>query len=166
MIELMSANPKNPSISKTFSPRSYLFREGDQANSLFLIQSGTVSVRKLKKDGEVEIARIYANEVIGEISFFDKQPRSASAVALTETQATEIRYDALEAVINAVPPFMKTIMAGMAERLRRADDKIRKLEDTVVQEAPTNIKEKEYSASDVLSQIDNLNSDKDDRKKS
>jgi CRP/FNR family transcriptional regulator, cyclic AMP receptor protein len=154
MIEKMST-------PKTFSPRSHLFREGDQAHSLFLIQSGTVSVRKIKKDGEIEIARIYANEVIGEISFFDKQPRSASAIALTETQATEIKYDVLETAMNSVPPFMKTIMAGLAERLRRADDKIRKLEDTVVQEAPTNVNEKEYSATDVLSQIDDQNKKKD-----
>lgn len=156
MIKLMASNT---TASKTFSPRSYLFREGDPAHSLFLIQSGTVSVRKIKKDGEIEIARIYANEVIGEVSFFDGQPRSASAIALTETQATEINYEALTNVINSVPPFLKTIMAGMAERLRRADDKIRKLEETTIQEAPVNIKEKEFSASDVLSKIEDPESD-------
>lgn len=118
---------------------------------MFLITKGTVAVRKRKGGAYVEIARIYANEVIGELSFFDRLPRSAAAIALTEVEALEIDFESLDKVYVNVPEYMKTIIASVADRLRKANDMIRRLQKTVVtDESQQQPKEEEPSASDAL----------------
>lgn len=88
----------------------------------------------MKGAAQVEIARVYANEVLGELSFFDRLPRSASAIALTEVEALEIHFDSLDKIYAKVPEYMKTIIASVADRLRKANDTIRRLQKEVVSE--------------------------------
>jgi CRP-like cAMP-binding protein len=99
---------------------------------MFLIKKGSVSIRKMKGSAFVEIAKVYANEIIGELSFFDRLPRSAAAVALSEVEALEIDFRSLEQIWNKVPDYWKTIMKAVSERLRKADDAIRRLQKNVV----------------------------------
>ena len=99
---------------------------------MYLVKKGTVAIRKMKGPAYVEIARIYSNEVLGELSFFDRLPRSASAVALTEVEGLEITFDALDKIYFNVPDYLKTIMAAVADRLRKANDTIRRLQKNVV----------------------------------
>ena len=127
----MSNPPKN---GKVFSPGTYLFREGEPTRSLFLIQRGSVGIRKAKGAAFVELARLYSNEVVGELSFFDRLPRSASAIALTEVEALEITFESLDKIYTGVPDYLKTIMASVADRLRKADDTIRRLQKDVIEE--------------------------------
>lgn len=79
-----------------FRPDQHVFREGEASKAMYLVQKGTLSVRKMKGSVHVEIARVYSNEVLGELSFFDRLPRSASAVALTEVELLEIRFDSTD----------------------------------------------------------------------
>lgn len=116
-----------------FRPGQFVFKEGEPSRCMYLIKKGTVAVRKMKGGGTyVELARVYSNEVLGELSFFDRLPRSAAAVALTEVEAMEISFDSLDSVYDRVPDYMKTIIASVAERLRRANDTIRRLQKNVI----------------------------------
>ncbi len=119
-------------IQRFFRPGQVLFREGAPSNCMYLIKKGTVSVRKVKGSAFVEIARIYANEVLGELSFFDRLPRSASATAMTEVEALEISFESLDKTYVNVPEYLRTIIAAVAERLRKANDMIRRLQRNVV----------------------------------
>lgn len=103
---------------------------------MYLIKKGSVAIRKMKGSAYVEIARVYSNEVIGELSFFDRQPRSAAAVALTEVEALEIAFTSLDKIYDKVPPYIKSIIVCIADRLRRADDTIRRLQKIVVTDEP------------------------------
>jgi CRP-like cAMP-binding protein len=121
-------------LQKFFRPGQFLFREGEPSNCIFLIKKGTVSIRKMKGPAFVEIARIYSNEVLGELSFFDRLPRSAAAIALTEVETLVISFDSLDKVYAGVPDYMKTIIASVADRLRKANDTIRRLQKNVITE--------------------------------
>lgn len=120
------------SSTKIFKPDQSLFKEGDAPRSLFIIKRGTVGVRKTKGSAQVEIARVYSNEVLGEISFFDRLPRSASAVAVTEVEAIEITFDAMDKIYAQVPEYMRTIIASITDRLRKANETIRRLQKNIV----------------------------------
>jgi CRP/FNR family cyclic AMP-dependent transcriptional regulator len=123
-----------PSRERIFRKDEVLFKEGDESTSMFLVSNGSISVRKKKGSNQVEIGRVFSNEVIGELSFFDRKPRSATAVALTDVVALEIDFDALEKIYSKVPNYLKTIMSAVAERLRKADNTIRRLQDQYVAE--------------------------------
>ncbi len=122
----MAATPRS------FAAGDQLFGEGEPSTSIFIIQKGIVAIRKKKGPAFVEIARLRSNEVLGELSFFDRQPRSATAIAITVVEATEIDFASLDKIYGTVPPYFKTIMGAVASRLRRANDTIRRLQkDTV-----------------------------------
>lgn len=148
-----------PSV-RYFRPSQYLFREGDHSNCLYLLQKGTVAVRKRKNDAEIELARLYSNEVLGELSFFDRSPRSASAIALTEVQALEINFEALDKIWANVPDYMKSIMVCVADRLRKANDTIRRLQTQVVKDSSESSSEsggqKGPSAIETLAVVENI----------
>src|SRR4051812_33642013 len=112
-------------VQKYFRPGQYLFREGEPSQCMYLIKKGAVAIPKMKGAAYVELGRLYSNEVLGELSFFDRLPRSVAAVALTEVEVLEIKFDQLEKIFVNVPDYLKTIMASVADRLRKANDMIR-----------------------------------------
>jgi CRP/FNR family transcriptional regulator, cyclic AMP receptor protein len=115
-------------LVKKFKPGEALFKEGDASQSIFIIKKGAVSIRKTKGTSFVEIGRIQSNQVLGELSFFDRLPRSATAVALMEVETTEISFIAMEKIYNQIPDYMKSIIMTMADRLRKANEQIRILQ--------------------------------------
>lgn len=141
-------------IQKYFRPGQYLFKEGEPSNCMYVIKRGTVAIRKMKGPAYVELGRLYSNEVLGELGFFDRQPRSAAAIALTEVEVLVIQFAQLDKIYHLVPDYLKTIMASVADRLRKANDTIRRLQKNVVTDQsnafdPSKIAE--LSSSDVLS---------------
>lgn len=120
---------------KEFRPGQYLFREGEISSCIYIIKKGTVAIRKRKGSAYVELGRLYSNEVIGELSFFDREPRSAGAIALTEVEVTIIPFESLDQIYAKVPDYLKTMIASCAARLRRANELIRSLQREVVTES-------------------------------
>lgn len=114
-------------VLRSYKPGQVLFNEGEPSHSLFIIRRGAVSIRKVKANTFVEVGKLAVNEVIGELSFFDRQPRSASAVAINDVEANEIPFEAMEKIYDQIPDYMKVIVAAMAERLRMANEQIRQL---------------------------------------
>jgi CRP/FNR family cyclic AMP-dependent transcriptional regulator len=119
---------------RQFRPGQFLFREGETSHCLYLITKGVVAIRKMKGPDYIELGRIHPNEVLGELSFFDRQPRSAAAVAITEVDALEISFSSLDQIYGKVPDYLKTIITSVAERLRKANETIRKLQKNIVTE--------------------------------
>lgn len=159
-------NPMS-AVAKHFRPGEMLFKEGQNSDSMFVVQKGTVAIRKTKGSGYIEIARVYTNEVIGELSFFDRLPRSASAVALTEVDVLQINFDSLDKIYAGIPDYFKTIMACVADRLRKANDTIRRLQKNVSYDEKRRDDDEEEeteSASDVLSSLES-SSDGDEESK-
>jgi CRP/FNR family cyclic AMP-dependent transcriptional regulator len=130
-MECMSTAPPN---EIHFEPEEVIFHEGDVSDSLFLIKNGSVSIRKRKGNGYIELSSLHSNEVFGELSFFDRKPRSATAVAITAVDVLEIKFDSLDAQYMKIPDYLRTIMAALADRLRKADAFIHRLQNELVDE--------------------------------
>jgi CRP/FNR family transcriptional regulator, cyclic AMP receptor protein len=117
-----------PSSARKFKSGETLFKEGDIPYCIYIIKKGAVSIRKTKANSYVEVGKLSSNQVIGELSFFDRLPRSASAVAIMDVEVTEIPFSSMEKIYNQIPDYMRTIIAGMADRLRKANEQIRILQ--------------------------------------
>jgi CRP/FNR family cyclic AMP-dependent transcriptional regulator len=119
---------------RTYKTNDIIFREGEPSNCIYLVKHGTISIRKKKGSDFVEIAKIHQKEIIGELSFFDRLPRSATAVAINAVELFEIPFEGLDKIYEGVPPYMKAIIASLADRLRKANDTIRRLQAKVIHE--------------------------------
>lgn len=135
----MSTPSGTTAVTRTLKQNEYLFREGDSPTAIYIIKSGTISIQKRKGISQVELARLFSNEVLGEISFFDRNPRSASAKAIVETQVLEISFDSLDKIYAKIPDYFKTIMAAVAERLRKANETVRKLQNETTPSPETEV---------------------------
>lgn len=69
---------------------AYLFRETDAASSMFVLESGSVSVLKLWQGKEHLLHHLGAGDCVGEMALMDLQPRSASVRADTDCLAIEL----------------------------------------------------------------------------
>lgn len=118
---------------RVLKPGEIIFNDGDTANSLYIIQKGQIRLYKPKGKGFVEIAILRAGEVIGEMAFFDEdgsgRKRSCSASALTPVEIIEISFGAFGKTMENLNPWFKTIINTLATRLRKANQKIKELED-------------------------------------
>jgi len=110
-----------------------LFNDGEDADSLFIIQKGQLRLFKPKGKGFVEIAVLRTGEVIGEMAYFDEdgsgRKRSASAAAMVPTEVIEISFTAFSKTMSALNPWFKTIINTLATRLRKANSRIKELEN-------------------------------------
>jgi CRP-like cAMP-binding protein len=82
----------------------------------------------MKGKNFVEVAKCLPGEVLGELSFFDRLPRSATAVAIMEVEIVEIPFESMDKIYQSIPDYMKTIVAALADRLRKANETIRLLQ--------------------------------------
>jgi CRP-like cAMP-binding protein len=105
-----------------------VFSEGDQSKSLYFVKRGVIRIFKKKGVGAIEIQSIRAGQVLGELAFFDNQPRSASAEALTAVELVEISKVALDDAISKVPEWFSALIKTITSRLRETNNRLRALE--------------------------------------
>lgn len=105
-----------------------LMKEGEMSNSMYWVQSGTLRLFKKKGSGFIEIGVVHSGEVVGEMSFLDNQPRSASVEALQPCDIVEIPRGKFEEFIGAQPSWMKSLIQTLVKRLRTTNNRLRELE--------------------------------------
>lgn len=89
---------------KSFGPGDEVFSQGDRAKALYLIQSGTIKVTQVAENGEaVEITRLGMGSHFGEMSFLDGEARSASAIAIEQSEVMVVDYDKLSEIMIEHP---------------------------------------------------------------
>lgn len=129
----MTTSTQPKSGLRTLKTGELLFNDGDAAESLYIIQKGQIRLFKPKGKGFIEIGVLRSGEVIGEMAFFDEdgsgKKRSCSAAALTPVEIVEISFLAFGKTMQSLNPWFKTIINTLATRLRKANSRIKELED-------------------------------------
>ena len=103
----------------------YLIREGEESAQMYYLQSGSMAVYKVKGGAENQIGTIYSGELVGEMSFLDKEPRSASVKAISEAKLLVIPFEKFEKYFDAQPSWYKALINTLLTRLRKANTRIR-----------------------------------------
>ena len=113
---------------KKVAKDTYLFREGDAPDAMYIVKSGALAITKTKGSSEVILAEIGPGAMVGEMAIFDKKPRSANVKATKDTEVISLPYEGLNAQMDSLPVWVKAIMRTMNENLREANKKIKMLE--------------------------------------
>ena len=108
--------------SETLEAGNTLFKTGDFGESMYIIRSGTVELFIKDTTGQKIVLKI-AEEggIFGEISMLDNRPRSASALALEDTELFLLDRDDLLLLFSKKPDAGLNMLAAMSEMLRDAD---------------------------------------------
>lgn len=107
--------------ARPISAGAVIIEQGVPVDSLFILIDGQLQVYS----GGVEIAKLLAGEIVGEISFVDSRPPSASVKATVDSQVLAIPKTALHAKLQRDPEFASrfylSLATFLADRLRLAD---------------------------------------------
>lgn len=114
---------------KKVSKDTYLFREGDAPDAMYILKSGELAITKTKGTSEIILASLSPGGMVGEMAIFDMKPRSANVKALKDSEVIVLPYDSLTKQMEALPVWTKAIMKTMNENLREANKKIKLLEN-------------------------------------
>lgn len=91
-----------------------IFSQGEIGEEMFIVRSGQVEVRI----GDKLITAIGEDEVFGEMALIDDGPRSASALAVTDTELIPVSRKRFEFMVQQSPGFALTMLKIFAQRLR------------------------------------------------
>ncbi len=112
---------------RSYQPNEYIFVEGDPGLGIYFIEQGKVRILKELSPGKEEtLAELTQGDFFGELSAIDEMPRSASAMALTDTKVGVIFKPDLDEFIDKYPKVGIHILRGLAKiistRLRKFNE--------------------------------------------
>jgi CRP-like cAMP-binding protein len=100
--------------AQSFKAGSVIFREGDEARDLFVIKSGQVRIQI----GNRTVTELAADSIFGEMALIDNEPRSATAVAVTDVELVAVSEKQFLFLVSQTPYFALKVMRVLAQRLR------------------------------------------------
>jgi CRP/FNR family transcriptional regulator, cyclic AMP receptor protein len=101
--------------ARDFKAGDVIFREGEPAQELFIIQS--VEIRL----GNRLLETLPQFSIFGEMALIDNAPRSATAIAATDARVVPVSEKQFLFLISNTPYFALNVMRVMARRLRVAN---------------------------------------------
>ncbi len=108
--------------SKKVAAGETIFRAGDLGDCLYIVGSGEVELSIKDKVGEkVVLAAVGQNEIFGELSMLDARPRSASAIALRDTELLMLDRGDLLLLFKKQPDAALNMLAVLSGMLRKVD---------------------------------------------
>jgi len=107
-----------------FAEGQVLFREGDPADRVFRLLSGTVHILR-ELDGDlILLGTVGAGQFVGEMGVVENRPRNATARAASEVEVEILTPTEFLDQIARSPRTARELMQRLSQRLREADDRI------------------------------------------
>jgi CRP/FNR family cyclic AMP-dependent transcriptional regulator len=91
-----------------------IFRQGEHADEFFVIKSGYVRILV----GNRTIVELSEDDIFGEMALIDGEPRSATAMAITDVELVPVSEKQFLFLVSQTPYFALKVMRTLAQRLR------------------------------------------------
>lgn len=121
-----NVNQEYVSLNKeTYKPGEYIFFEGDIDFHFFIVESGQVQIFTKTTQGQrIDIAIIDEGESFGEFALLDRQPRSASAQAVTEVVLIKVTEKGYEQLLSELPIWASSMLKSFSRRMKQTNLKL------------------------------------------
>ena len=112
--------------SRTFKQGELIFEVGDMGAEIYIVRSGRVEIYVETPDGErVVLGENEHGDVIGELSFLDGGARTATAVAVQDSQMLSLHRERLLEFIDEHPHAALDLLTVVGRRLRTTHELLR-----------------------------------------
>jgi len=108
-----------------FATGDVIVRMGEPGSTLYVVKTGRVNVMHDQDSGPgVTLAILGPGEFFGELSIFDGERRSATVIALEETETVTLgRFDLMR-VVSHDPQIGLSLLKSLSARLRETDARL------------------------------------------
>jgi CRP-like cAMP-binding protein len=111
--EMVNLGGDTHSIS--LKPGEILFREGDEAQAMYIVKTGLLRILS----GSTMYETVGPGGVIGEMAIVEEHmPRSATVIAGTYAELIEIDMPRFLSLVSSTPSFSISVMRVISRRLR------------------------------------------------
>jgi CRP-like cAMP-binding protein len=102
-----------------------VFFENEEGDFLFVIVQGRIKVAILGDDGrEIILSVLSPADFFGEMALLDNEPRSATAIAIEDTELLSLHRSDFQSVVGDNPAISAALIKILTARLRRANHQI------------------------------------------
>ena len=109
----------------TYEADQVLFRQGDVGDAAYIIIEGAAKVLVDTDQGEIEVAALGRNDIVGEIAILCDVPRTATVKASAKTVTLRITKDLFFRLVAEFPEMSVEIMRELASRLEHTTQQLR-----------------------------------------
>lgn len=106
-------------LGKVYQDGEVIFRQGDAADSMFVIQDGQVEVLAELDGQEIRLAVSGPGEVIGEMAIFEHGTRSATVRALGNARVLTIDEKTFIRYVHQDPSLAYQLLKMLSNRIRQ-----------------------------------------------
>jgi CRP/FNR family cyclic AMP-dependent transcriptional regulator len=111
---------------KTVPQNTRLFRQGDQGDAMYLIESGRVRISIHDHDKqELTLAELAQGDFFGEMAIIDGRQRSADAQVIEDARFAILSREAFLSFVRSNPDVALKMLSALTDRLRRTDELLR-----------------------------------------
>lgn len=111
---------------RRLAPGETLFQAGTPGESLYIVREGEIELFVRDNAGQKIVLTIARpGEIFGELALLDRGPRTATAIALGDTELLELDREDLLLLFQKTPAAALRLLAGMGTMTRKADELIR-----------------------------------------
>ncbi|MEA2828406.1 MAG: hypothetical protein QOG43_2845 [Actinomycetota bacterium] len=96
----------------------WLFRQGDEADRLFVVVSGRLDIELEVPEPGRHIGTLAAGASVGELGVLTRSPRTASVRAVRDSELLGVDRHAIEALIGEEPSFAAAMVGALASHLQ------------------------------------------------
>ena len=117
---------------KQFKKGDVIFREGDRGDTLYQINDGKVGIYLCYGEGDEKLlTELSKDKFFGEMAVIEAYPRSATAVALTDSDVDEIASGEVNDYFKGQPDKIIELMKSLGGRLRELTKDYDEVSDTL-----------------------------------
>jgi CRP-like cAMP-binding protein len=107
-----------------FADRQRFFSQGDISDSAYVILEGRADVLLNTPTGEIKVAELEDNALVGEMGILSDTPRSATIMASQPTTALRIDRRVFLELLAQFPQMSLSVMRELAKRLEQTNAKL------------------------------------------
>ncbi len=112
-------------LRKRYPKDTVVFFENEEGDFFFTITEGRIKVTILGDDGrEVILSVLGPGDFFGEMALLDNEPRSATAIAVEESELLSLHRNEFQSVLNDNKSITSALIRVLSARLRRANHQI------------------------------------------
>lgn len=117
--------PKLKDLTVKFPAGAVIFKEGDPAYEMFIIQKGEVVISRRVGEDEQRLAILEKGDFFGEMALLEQYPaRSATATAVSDVEALQLGAVSLESLLRSKPMIALKMLAKLSVRVREANRRL------------------------------------------
>ena len=105
-------------LGKEYFGGETIVRQGDTGDCMFVVQSGQVEVVQKVNEGEQRLAVLETGDFFGEMALFEREVRSATVRALSDSRVLKIDKKTLLRRIKEDPLLAVNLLQTMSHRIR------------------------------------------------